>query len=37
MSKEGPKRADIRRTAIILGLIAFAFYFAFIYMGVDRS
>lgn len=31
------QKAGIRKTAIILALVAGAFYFAFIYMGVSRS
>lgn len=35
---ENPDRsAGVRKTAIILGLVALAFYLAFIYFGIDRS
>jgi hypothetical protein len=37
MDENAKQKAGIKRTTLILGIIAFAFYFGFIYLGVGRS
>ncbi len=37
MDENTRQKAGIRRTTLILGIVAFAFYFGFIYLGVGRS
>jgi hypothetical protein len=37
MDEEQQRRRRVRRTALLLGLIALGFYFGFILMGVLRA
>jgi len=37
MSENSDQKAGIRRTAVILGLVALVFYLGFIYLGAGRS